>query len=37
VFSTDVQFRMDDPAAPEMLLDPAQFEVSPAPKLALAG
>jgi N-methylhydantoinase B/oxoprolinase/acetone carboxylase alpha subunit len=25
VFTTDVQFRTDDPAAPEMLLDPAQF------------
>ncbi|HKT13921.1 MAG TPA: hypothetical protein VJR87_00805, partial [Allosphingosinicella sp.] len=25
VFTTDVQFRADDPAAPEMLLDPAQF------------
>jgi N-methylhydantoinase B len=37
VFSTDVQFRVDDPATPEMLLDPAQFEVSPAPNPALAG
>jgi N-methylhydantoinase B len=36
VFSTDVQFRADDPATPEMLLDPAQFEVSPPPKPALA-
>jgi acetone carboxylase gamma subunit len=25
IFSTDVQFRADDPAAPEMLLDPARF------------
>jgi hypothetical protein len=30
VFSTDVQFRVDDPAAPEMLLDPAQFRSKPA-------